>query len=180
MNERLGFEFPGRRSPGESTNRQEREVGSRGRNKLVDDDVLSVRREGVRLLNVGARGQALCGPCPVRGLPEKISLRRAAACRREDDSPAVGCPNRPRIRSRIERQPPQRRTLEVEDPDVVLLIANINRHALAVGREASEHIRSRRRRDRLFLPASIDPDQGARRAHAVCGATGDEHQGPVP
>ena len=94
------------------------------------------------MLGVRTRGQALDGPVLL------------AACQKMLTTPARADANRTRRLSGVQTglpiaagrigQPRQRLAREIPDPDVVLLIANVERHPRAIGREARMLVGARR------------------------------------
>ena len=147
---------------------QDPQIGARGGYDFPDDQPRAIRRDRDRVLGVGTRGQALDGPRVVGRLPEEVGDARAG--RREDDAPAVRRPDRDLIVGWRIRQPRQRLAREIPDPEVVLLIANVERHPRAVRREARKDVGARRRgRQGLLAAVPRDPHERPRDSRAAPG-----------
>src|SRR6185503_10953141 len=95
------------------------------------------------------------GAGSIRGLPE--GRQRLFACRRKRDALSVRGPCRIKIVTRSKREPRERLSSEVPDPDVVVLIPDVDSGTSSIGRHARRVIRSWWRLHELFASAAINP-----------------------
>ena len=81
------------------------------------------------------------------------------ALRRKRDPASVRRPHRVPVHAGIECQARQRSSRQAPDPDVVLLVAHVERHLRPVWRDPRIQIRPRRSGDGFLAAVPIDPDQ---------------------
>src|SRR5262245_14469342 len=124
---------------------QGQEIGVSLRRVFTQNKDLPVWRHAVRGLSIRAFGKTVYCSGSVRRL--RIKICGSCPRREEHDSSAVSGPNWIEINGRIERQPGQTLPGEVPNPDVLLLVANVDRHARAIGSNARIVIGPRRRRE---------------------------------
>src|SRR5262245_12679809 len=88
--------------------------------------------------------QALDWACPIRRL--RVQAKTGIPCGGEYDPSTVRRPDGIPVVRRVECEPRwDRRTFQVPDPDITLLIANIERNACAVGRKTQQAVCAKRR-----------------------------------
>ena len=110
------------------------EVGPRLRVLQVQDERLSVRRPVVDVQVQVGREQQLLRPAAVRGPPEDTARHVRPRAGPRDEAP-VRRPGGRLVFPGSGGQPEQGAPREVRDPDVVLLVLDVNRRAPAVGRD---------------------------------------------
>ena len=109
------------------------------------------------LCRVAAFGGQPCGrPSSVRGLP--IEIRGSTSVGTVDDAQSLRpCPDRLPVDARVVRQPLQRSGRKAPDPDVPVVVGDIECEARAVKRESRVDVQPRRCSDGLFAPLPIYP-----------------------
>src|SRR5262249_19773963 len=135
----------------------------------------SVWRRPSDKLRIRTCCERLGGARTIGRLPPQVI--GTAPIRRKDDPPAVPRPLGRSIQGRINRQPRKRRTLEVPDPAVVVLVADVEGETHTVGREPRIDVRTWWRGDRLFIPRPIDPDESPLRVWPTIAGRIQVHEG---
>ena len=118
----------------------------------------SVRRDRRRKLVSRRRGQPLDRPGSVGRLPIQVGRARHATGRPENALP-VGRPLRAHVHRGIPIQGRQRFALQIQNPDVVALIPDINDDAGTVWGNPCGRINPDRRAQSLLLALPVDPYQ---------------------
>src|SRR4030095_15383092 len=91
----------------------------------------------------------------VRTLPKDV--RGAIASRAEENELPICRPHRRAIEGRVLGHPRRMPAHEIPDPDIELLVADVERQSGAIRRDPRVEVRPRRRDDRLLLALPIDP-----------------------
>ena len=82
---------------------------------------------------------------------------------------SIGRPHRQPIGGRVERELGESLPSEVPNPDVVVLVADVEGYARAIRRHSWVCVGAGRRLDRFLMPLTVDPNQGPRPGHDGAG-----------